>query len=133
MVFEWYFFVRVHNKLYDVFVVYTYCETSGIKYTPADKLREYWQHSGIADAKLIVIGMTSNGFSIADPDDPNMLDMPGFDSNGPQIMKDFIGGFITEGRAVHESGGFTNTGGDDQMETNSPVGFSQQAEEQQMM
>ena len=107
-----------HKKQYDVFVVYTDCETTGIKYTPADKLREYRQRSGIADAKLIVIGMTSNGFSIADPDDPNMLDMPGFDSNGPQVMKDFIGGSITEGRAVHPSRDAANVGGDDQMETN---------------
>ena len=106
------------NTLYDVFVVYTDCDTSGIRYTPADELREYRQRSGIADAKLIVVGMTSNGFSIADPDDPNMLEMAGFDSNGPQVMKDFIGGSMTEGRAVHPSHDVPNVGGDDQMETN---------------
>ena len=98
-------YARQHNKQYDVFVIYTDCETRVHEVTPAAALRQYRQHSGIHDAKLIVVAMTSNEFTIADPDDPNMMDMAGFDSNGPQVMKDFVGGSITEGRAVHESGG----------------------------
>jgi 60 kDa SS-A/Ro ribonucleoprotein len=43
---------------------------------------------GIA-AKLIVVGMTSNGFSIADPEDAGMLDVVGFDTAVPQVMADF--------------------------------------------
>jgi 60 kDa SS-A/Ro ribonucleoprotein len=34
--------------------------------------------------------MTSNGFSIADPNDAGMLDVVGFDSATPQLMADFM-------------------------------------------
>ncbi len=42
-------------------------------------LRDYRKKTGIA-AKLVVVGMVSNGFSIADPDDGGMLDVVGFDA-----------------------------------------------------
>jgi len=38
---------------------------------------------------LIVVGMVSNGFTIADPDDAGMLDVAGFDTAVPQVMADF--------------------------------------------
>ena len=41
-------------------------------------------------AKLIVVGMTSNGFSIADPEDAGALDVVGFDSAVPVVMADFV-------------------------------------------
>jgi 60 kDa SS-A/Ro ribonucleoprotein len=34
--------------------------------------------------------MTSNGFSIADPDDAGMLDVVGFDTATPAVMADFV-------------------------------------------
>jgi 60 kDa SS-A/Ro ribonucleoprotein len=40
-------------------------------------------------AKLIVCGMVSNGFSIADPNDSGMLDVVGVDTATPQVMADF--------------------------------------------
>lgn len=46
------------------------------------------------DAKLIVVGMASNGFSIADPQDAGMLDIVGFDSAAPNIMSEFAKGNI---------------------------------------
>jgi 60 kDa SS-A/Ro ribonucleoprotein len=46
---------------------------------------------GIA-AKLVVVGMVSNGFSIADPNDGGMLDVVGFDTATPQLVADFITG-----------------------------------------
>jgi len=72
----------------DVFVVYTDNETWYGDVTPAEALRSYRAASGI-DAKLIVVGMTASGFSIADPDDSGMLDIVGFDAAAPQIMADF--------------------------------------------
>ena len=39
-----------------------------------------------------VVAMTSNGFSIADPDDGEMLDVVGFDTSAPQVITDFAGG-----------------------------------------
>ncbi|CAB4029662.1 60 kDa SS-A Ro ribonucleo, partial [Paramuricea clavata] len=78
----------------DVFVVYTDCETRKVGIQPSEALRQYREHSGIRDAKLIVVAMTSNGFTIADPDDPGMLDMAGFDSAAPEVMREFILGNI---------------------------------------
>ncbi len=52
-------------------------------------LRQYRAQTGIA-AKLVVVGMVSNGFSIADPDDAGMLDVIGFDTATPSLMADFI-------------------------------------------
>ncbi|NXN43211.1 RO60 protein, partial [Rhinoptilus africanus] len=52
----------------DVFIVFTDNETFAGNTHPATALREYREKMGIP-AKLIVCGMTSNGFTIADPDD----------------------------------------------------------------
>ena len=49
--------------------------------------------SGI-DARLVVVGMVSNGFSIADPADPGMLDVVGFDTATPQLISDFARGAL---------------------------------------
>lgn len=73
----------------DAFIVYTDSETWAGRIQPVEALRRYRELSGI-DAKLIVVGMTSNGFSIADPNDPGMLDVVGFDSSAPAVIADFI-------------------------------------------
>jgi 60 kDa SS-A/Ro ribonucleoprotein len=39
-------------------------------------------------------GMTSNGFSIADPADPGMLDVVGFDAATSQLISDFARGAL---------------------------------------
>jgi 60 kDa SS-A/Ro ribonucleoprotein len=78
----------------DVFVVYTDCETRLGDIPPSQALRQYREHSGIEDAKLIVVAMTSNDFTIADPDDSGMFDMAGFDSHTPDVMREFILGNI---------------------------------------
>lgn len=72
----------------DVFVVYTDNETWAGSIHPHQALNQYRQKTGI-DAKLIVVGMTSTGFSIADPSDPGMLDVVGFDSAAPAVMSEF--------------------------------------------
>jgi 60 kDa SS-A/Ro ribonucleoprotein len=73
----------------DAFIVYTDSETWHGSIHPAQALQEYRRQTGIP-AKLIVVGMTSNGFSIADPNDAGMLDVVGFDSATPQLMADFM-------------------------------------------
>ncbi len=55
---------------------------------PVQALRAYRQKTGIG-AKLVVIGMVSNGFTIADPNDSGMLDVVGFDTATPSIIADF--------------------------------------------
>ena len=79
-----------NKKKFDVFIVYTDNETNCGYIHPAEELEEYRKWSGINDAKLIVCAMSVSDFSIADPDDANMMDMPGFDTNGPEVMNNFI-------------------------------------------
>lgn len=79
------------NAKVDVFVIITDSETNTFE-SPAAALWRYRESSGISDAKLVVVGMTSTGFSIADPDDPGMLDVVGFDSEAPRIVEMFIRG-----------------------------------------
>lgn len=74
----------------DAFVVYTDSETNSYASPqPVVALRRYREAMGIP-AKLVVVGMVSNGFSIADPNDGGMLDIVGFDASAPAIMSDFI-------------------------------------------
>jgi 60 kDa SS-A/Ro ribonucleoprotein len=75
----------------DTFVVYTDSETWAGKVHPFQALAEYRQKMG-RGAKLIVVGMTATGFTIADPTDPGMLDVVGFDTAAPQVMADFARG-----------------------------------------
>ena len=73
----------------DVFVIYTDNETYAGRSHPFQALKSYRRSTGI-DAKLIVVGITSNGFSIADPDDGGMLDVVGFDTATPNVMSQFV-------------------------------------------
>jgi len=78
---------------FDAFVVYTDNETWHGQVHPVQALQQYRQQSGI-DAKLIVIAMVANQFSIADPNDAGMLDCVGFNTDTPAILSDFIRGSI---------------------------------------
>ena len=72
----------------DVFVVYTDSETWAGSIQPVQALRRYREQMGIP-AKLIVCGMVSNQFTIADPNDAGMLDVVGFSTATPAVMSDF--------------------------------------------
>jgi 60 kDa SS-A/Ro ribonucleoprotein len=72
----------------DVFVVYTDSETWAGTVHPSQALRRYREGMGIP-AKLVVVGMASNGFTIADPEDAGMLDVVGFDAAAPQLIAHF--------------------------------------------
>jgi len=76
----------------DCFVVYTDCETWAGSIHPFEALKKYRQGSGIHDAKMAVVGMSSNGFSIADPDDAGMMDFVGFDTATPDVLGMFARG-----------------------------------------
>lgn len=77
-----------HKIPVDVFVVYTDSETWAGHIHPPQALRRYRDVMGIP-AKLIVVGMVSNGFTIADPNDAGMLDVVGFDTAAPALIADF--------------------------------------------
>jgi len=81
-----------HGVDVDTFVVYTDSETNRGGHV-SQALREYRKRSGIP-SKMVVVGMTSNGFSIADPNDAGMLDVVGFDSAAPALIADFSAGRV---------------------------------------
>ena len=78
-----------HRWPVDAFVVFTDSETWAGNIHPSQALRDYRERMGIA-AKLVVVAMASNGFSIADPDDGGMLDVVGFDTATPNVLAEFI-------------------------------------------
>lgn len=80
-----------HKIAIDTFIVYTDNQTWFGKIHPSQALQQYRQTMGIA-AKLVVVGMVSNRFSIADPDDGGMLDVVGFDTAAPNLIADFARG-----------------------------------------
>lgn len=80
-----------HKKVYDAFIVYTDSETWAGNVQPMDALRAYRQMVN-REARLIVVGMTSTGFTIADPQDAGSLDVVGFDSSAPSLISNFIAG-----------------------------------------
>ncbi len=73
----------------DAFVILTDSETWFGKQHPVQALNDYRQRMGIF-AKLVVVGMLGNRFSIADPKDAGMLDVIGFSTDTPSILADFI-------------------------------------------
>ena len=84
----------LQNKIQvDTFVVMTDNETWAGNIQPVQALEKYRQATGIG-AKLIVVGMTSTGFTIADPNDAGMLDVVGFDGATPALMAKFAKGEI---------------------------------------
>lgn len=80
-----------HNKVYDTFVIYTDNETWAGKVQPMDALRAY-RKTVNQDARLVVVGMTSTGFTIADPQDAGTLDVVGFDASAPSLISNFSAG-----------------------------------------
>lgn len=80
-----------HKLDVDAFVTYTDNETWAGNIHPFQALQEFNKRMG-KQAKLVTVGMTSTGFSIADPKDPRMLDVVGFDTNAPAMISEFISG-----------------------------------------
>jgi 60 kDa SS-A/Ro ribonucleoprotein len=80
-----------HRLAVDLFVVLTDSETWAGTIHPDEALRTYRERTGIL-AKLVVVGMTSNAFTIADPNDGGMLDIVGFDTSAPALIADFARG-----------------------------------------
>lgn len=79
------------NVSADGFIIYTDNETWAGNVHPVQALNQYRQKF-VSDAKLVTVGMTSSGFTIADPNDAGMLDVVGFDTATPQVISGFLGG-----------------------------------------
>ena len=77
----------------DVFIVYTDNETWAGQIHPTEALKQYRKATGI-DVRLIVCAMCSTEFTIADPNDAGVLDIAGFYSATPEIIRSFASGEI---------------------------------------
>ncbi len=75
----------------DAFVIYTDSETWWGDVHPCEALWRYREAMGVP-ARLVVVGMLANPFSIAHPDDAGMLDVVGFDPNTPSALSEFVQG-----------------------------------------
>lgn len=82
---------RVRNEIIqaDAFIIRTDNETWYGNIHPAQALEQYHKEAGIS-AKLVVSAMTATSFTIADPKNPLMLDVVGFDTTTPQMIAEFI-------------------------------------------
>src|SRR5437867_10199795 len=80
---------REHNVNVSAFITYTDSETWAGDIHPAQALRQY-RDEFVGEAKAVVVGMTSNGFTLADPDDRGMLDVVGLDTTVPAVIADFV-------------------------------------------
>jgi 60 kDa SS-A/Ro ribonucleoprotein len=80
-----------YKRKYDAFVVITDNDVnSGIK--PSEAMKQYRDGMKMPQTKLVVVATQGSDYTIADPADPFMMDMCGFDSHGPKILQDFIRG-----------------------------------------
>jgi 60 kDa SS-A/Ro ribonucleoprotein len=73
----------------DAFVTITDSETWAGAIHPIQALEKYKDVMGL-DPKFIVVGMAGTGVSIADPKNPNMLDVVGFDTSTPAAISEFL-------------------------------------------
>lgn len=85
----------LENKIpVDVFVVMTDNETWCGGEHPTQALQRYRKEMDLPGAKLVVLATSVTSFSIADPEDPGMLDIAGCDSAVPRIISEFVLGRI---------------------------------------
>tara|TARA_Y100000768_G_scaffold379105_1_gene354378 strand:- start:18191 stop:20017 length:1827 start_codon:yes stop_codon:yes gene_type:complete len=74
----------------EVFIILTDNETNCNQIPPSEAISNYRKISGIDNAKLIVVAMTSNNFTIADPNDENSLDVTGFNNETMHTIVEYI-------------------------------------------
>lgn len=74
----------------DVFIILTDNETWAGPVHVHQALKMYRDKMNLPKAKLVAIAMTATEYGIADPLDPNQMNCVGFDTNVPQVLRDFI-------------------------------------------
>jgi 60 kDa SS-A/Ro ribonucleoprotein len=81
----------IANKLgIDAFVVYTDNELGMGRRHPFQALAAYRRELNRPEAKLITVATMATNFTVANPNDPGMLDIAGFDTAAPALMADFV-------------------------------------------
>ena len=87
----------------EIFSVYTDNETYYGSIHPSVALKNY--RKTVPNAKMIVIAATPTRFTIADPNDPNSLDICGWDTGAGTVIHDFISGDTAAGNDHADGGG----------------------------
>ncbi len=77
----------------DLFVIFTDNETNAGHSGHASEYLKKYRKMFNRNSKMVVAGMTATDCSIADADDPGMLDVAGFDASMPQIVESFVKGW----------------------------------------
>jgi len=80
---------REHDVNVSAFITYTDSKSWASTIHPTQALRQY-RREFVRDAKVVVVGMTSNGFTLADPNDCGMLDVVGFDTTAPAVIAGIV-------------------------------------------
>lgn len=81
------------NRAYDTVITITDNETWAGPEHVHQSLARYRERTGI-NTRSVVVAMTANDVSIADPNDPETLDVAGFDSAVPNLITDFSRGSV---------------------------------------
>ena len=76
----------------DAFGIFTDNETNSDYQPPHTVMEQYRNKVGKKNAKLFAVATTATHISIAKPNDPNMLDVVGFDADAPRVVLDFVRG-----------------------------------------
>ena len=82
------------NLAVDAFVILTDSETWYGDRHPVQALDHYRRATGIP-ARLVVVAMSANDYSIADPNDALQMDVAGFDTSVPTLVTQFIQGRLS--------------------------------------
>ena len=85
-------YLSPQHRQFDVIVIYTANIPDHLQLSPAAVMQDYRRQAKVPKAKLVVCAMKSNGFTIADPDDTNKLDVVGFDAYAPEVIRRFVNG-----------------------------------------
>jgi 60 kDa SS-A/Ro ribonucleoprotein len=80
-----------HDQFFDAFIIITDNETNTRNVSPMQMLYKYRAKMN-PNAKLIVVSMIANDFTIANPEDPCCLDVVGWDTNIPMVINSFLKG-----------------------------------------
>jgi 60 kDa SS-A/Ro ribonucleoprotein len=73
----------------DAFVILTDSQTWAGQQHPAQAVQEYRRKLGVP-AKLIVVAMAANRWTIGEAEDAGVLNVIGFDTATPQLIADFV-------------------------------------------
>ena len=78
-----------NNLSVDAISCYTDNETYSRDIHPSQAITKYRNKTGI-DTKFISVSMEANRTTVANPNDPCMLDIVGFDTATPKVISEFI-------------------------------------------